>query len=191
MNPKSEADDVITKLVIRLRKLGHENIIIVSGDKDFHQLISRTVRVYSESRKKLLNHAECQKEFGYHPMQCVDYLTLVGDDSDNIKGYPQIGHKRAMDLLEKYTNLTNFIESEDKHNLIDKKKLRTLIIRNEVMIDLMQYWRKHGKKEKMMYYKDNKEPALQKNKFLRLSAKYNMRKLMSSNFIKAFKLIKR
>ena len=190
LNPIAEADDVIASLVFKLRKADHDNIIIVSGDKDFHQLISRFVTVYSESRKKLIHHRNIKEEFGYYPPQTIDYLTLVGDDSDNIAGYPGIGEKRATDLLEKYGSLVNFIDSGDKHSIIDRKKLLELMKRNSVLMDLRLYHKMYKKETRVMYYKDISDPAIDRIRFLKVSAKYGMNKFMSSGFLDQFKILK-
>lgn len=187
LNPIAEADDVITTLTLKLRRAGHDNIIIVSGDKDFHQLITRFVTVYSESRKKLIHHRNCKEEFGYHPPQTVDYLTLVGDDSDNIKGYPGMGEKRTTDLLDKYGSLVDFIDSGDKHNQIDRDKLLGLIKRNSLLMDLQLYHKKFKSKVGIVYYKDTAKPKIQRKNFLKVSARFGMRKFMSSGFINQFK----
>lgn len=185
-NPNCEADDLIAKLVKVLKKKGYDDIIIVSGDKDFHQLIGRYVRVFSESKKMLIHYSNCKEVFGYHPGQCVDYLTLVGDDGDNIKGYPGIGPKKASDFLDKYLSIAKFLESDDKHSIMNKKTLLELRERNEKLINLNYFIENYGSDLKIKFLKDP-NPKINKKKFLALSAKFNMRKLMSDNFIKAFK----
>lgn len=192
INPIAEADDMIYKLTKLAPKMGFDEVIIVSSDKDFNQLINPAwpeVQVYVEKikLKTLINAKNCKDIYGYEYYQTVDYLTLDGDTSDNIPGYPGIGPVKASELLEQYGTLVNFIQSNDNHSIIDKERLLEIIKINRVMIDLPYFYSIHKKDLKTVFYKDDKNPKINREKFLKLSAKYNMQKLMSSSFINQFK----
>lgn len=196
INPKQEADDMIYKLTRVLPTKGFKEGIIVSGDKDFWQLISKSrfgmnIEVYSESKKMLLTWANFQFEFGFKPWQTVDYLTLIGDKSDNIPGYPQIGEKRATELLAQYGSIENFIDSPDKHSIIDKHRLLEIAEKNRILIDLKEYHSKYKDELKIMFYRGKSNPKINREKFLRISGKYRMNKFMASGFLQGFKILKR
>ncbi len=100
-----EADDVIGTLATKASAQGFE-IAIVTGDKDFFQLVHDGLKVYNPRDDGTWYDAEGVKEkFGVTPAQVVDVLALMGDTIDNIKGVPGIGEKGARDLISTYGNL--------------------------------------------------------------------------------------
>ena len=92
-----EADDAIAMIIKRFKS--DNEIIIVSGDKDFNQLLENGVSIYNSNKGMMLTDANLQSLVGYTPKQTVDYLTLLGDSSDKIPGYPGIGEKKALNLF--------------------------------------------------------------------------------------------
>jgi DNA polymerase-1 len=105
--PGQEADDVIGSLV----RLGQQEdwfSFIVSGDKDFMQLVGESVRMYHLGRREgttVIGEREVKEALGVAPELVPDYLGLVGDSSDNIKGVPGVGPKRARELLARFGGL--------------------------------------------------------------------------------------
>ena len=100
-----EADDVIGTLAAKAIAAGFE-VAIVTGDKDFFQLVHDGLKVYNPKDDGTWYDAEGVKEkFGVLPEQVVDVLALMGDSIDNIKGVPGIGEKGAHDLIATYGNL--------------------------------------------------------------------------------------
>lgn len=95
----NEADDYIASLC---KKYRNENeIVIVSTDQDFFQLVDENVSVYNPRGKDgvLYTPEKVYEKFGVHPEQIIDYKVLVGDNSDNIKGVKGIGPKTAVKIL--------------------------------------------------------------------------------------------
>src|SRR6188472_15464 len=81
-----EADDVIGTLAARGSEAGYD-IVIVTGDKDFFQLVGDGIRVFNPRDEGTWYDADGVKEkFGVTPGQVVDVLALMGDTVDNIKG---------------------------------------------------------------------------------------------------------
>jgi DNA polymerase-1 len=104
-----EADDVIGTLATQAVASGFE-VAIVTGDKDFFQLVHDGLRVYNPKEDGTWFDADGVKEkFGVSPGQVVDVLALMGDSIDNIKGVPGIGEKGARDLIATYGDLENLI----------------------------------------------------------------------------------
>jgi DNA polymerase I len=100
-----EADDVIGTLA---RKAGAHGLqaAIVTGDKDFFQLVGDGIRVYNPRDEGVWYDAAGVKEkFGVTPEQVCDVLALMGDSIDNVKGVPGIGEKGARDLIATYGSL--------------------------------------------------------------------------------------
>lgn len=96
-----EADDLIATATMRAMETSRD-VLIVSGDKDLLQLVCPTVSVKSVRDGQIVDELAVFVKFGVYPAQIRDYLTLVGDSSDNIKGAENIGPKKARDLLAKH-----------------------------------------------------------------------------------------
>jgi DNA polymerase-1 len=102
--PGVEADDVIGTLARRAVERGDE-VVIVSSDKDFAQLVGDRVKLYDPMRDVTQDAELIRKRWGVRPEQFVDYLAIHGDSVDNIPGVDGIGAKGAADLLEKFGDL--------------------------------------------------------------------------------------
>src|SRR6266850_6017777 len=112
-----EADDVIGTLTMKAAAAGYD-VAIVTGDKDFYQLVGNGIKVFNPRDEGTWYDAEGVKEkFGVPPDLVVDVLALMGDTIDNIKGVPGIGEKGARELIATYGSLENLIAhaSEVKH----------------------------------------------------------------------------
>ncbi|HEX8694742.1 MAG TPA: DNA polymerase I [Longimicrobium sp.] len=103
-----EADDVIGTLADKAADAGLE-AVIVSGDKDFYQLIRPHVCLLNPGRggpaaveEEWVDTRNAHERLGVPPERVVDYLGLIGDSSDNVPGVPGIGPKTAIQLIEEY-----------------------------------------------------------------------------------------
>ncbi len=106
-----EADDVIGTLAVAAASQGLQSVI-VSGDKDFYQLIGPGVALLNPGRggpaaveETWVDERNAAERFGIAPAQVVDYLALVGDSSDNVPGVKGVGEKTAVELLRTYGTL--------------------------------------------------------------------------------------
>jgi DNA polymerase-1 len=100
-----EADDVIGTLAAKARAAGLE-AVIVSGDKDFHQLVGPGIHLLNPGRggptgvaAEWVDESNAAARLGVPPERVVDFLALVGDTSDNVPGAPGIGDGWARRLL--------------------------------------------------------------------------------------------
>ena len=121
---KFEADDVIGTLARRAvdEKL---DVVIVTGDKDFFQLVGDTVTVFNPRDPGTWYDAEAVEEkFGVAPAQAVDVLALMGDSVDNVKGVPGIGAKGARALITEHGSLDALLADVAS---ISKKSHRTAL----------------------------------------------------------------
>jgi len=104
-----EADDVIGTMAERASAEGYE-VAIVTGDKDFFQLVRDGIRVYNpRDDGTWYDAAGVREKFGVTPDQVVDALALMGDTIDNVKGVPGIGEKGARDLISTFGTLDNLL----------------------------------------------------------------------------------
>ncbi len=116
-----EADDVIGTLARKAAAQGFQ-VAIVTGDKDFFQLVGDGIRVYNpRDEGAWFDEAGVQEKFGVVPAQVVDVLALMGDTIDNIKGVPGIGEKGARDLIVTYGSLDQLLARADE---VPQKKYR-------------------------------------------------------------------
>ena len=99
-----EADDLIGAMAMLGLKQDYQ-VVIVSGDKDFAQLVKDRIKIYDPMKDINYDTQAVQKKWGIWPNQMVDYLAIVGDSSDNIPGARGIGPKGAQKLLNQYSNL--------------------------------------------------------------------------------------
>jgi DNA polymerase I len=102
--PGVEADDVIGTLTKTARARGLE-VIIISSDKDFAQLIGEGVRMLDTLKDVSFDRELVRKKWGVWPEQMIDLLALMGDASDNIPGVAGIGQKGAAQLLADFSSL--------------------------------------------------------------------------------------
>jgi DNA polymerase I len=110
-----EADDVIGTLAGKGAAHGLQSVI-VSGDKDFYQLIGPGVCLLNPGRggpaavdEVWVDESNGAERLGVAPHQVVDFLALVGDSSDNIPGVRGIGEKGAQKLLADYGDLESIL----------------------------------------------------------------------------------
>ena len=115
--PGVEADDVIGTLATQAEEDGAE-VVIVSPDKDFKQLLSDKVSIYKPAKGdqdfEIKTGETFREENGLAPAQFIDMLALMGDDSDNVPGVYGIGPKTAQKLLREYHSVENLIEHADE-----------------------------------------------------------------------------
>ncbi len=120
--PGYEADDVIGTLARAAADRGME-VLIVSGDKDFAQVITERVRMLEPIREVTFDPELVRKKWGVPPKQFVDFLALTGDKIDNIPGVPGIGAKGAADLLTRFGHLEGIFEHREELTRRQQKAL--------------------------------------------------------------------
>lgn len=122
-----EADDVIGSLVVQHQD-AFDEIYIASSDKDLMQFVNGKVKMLDTMKGKLYGAKEVFEKMGVHPHQIMDYLSLVGDASDNIPGVKGIGAKGAVKLLEEHENLENLLKNKET---IMPKRCQTALMNYE------------------------------------------------------------
>ena len=122
-----EADDVIGTLAGAGVREG-VNVVVVSGDKDFQQLVAPGVWLLNPGRggpasveEQWVGVENGSERLGVPPHLVVDYLAMVGDSSDNVPGVPGIGDKTACELVNTYGPIEAIIANVEK---ITKKRPR-------------------------------------------------------------------
>ncbi|WP_353168881.1 DNA polymerase I [Acinetobacter sp.] len=110
--PGAEADDIIGTLAKRAEKEGYQ-VLISTGDKDMAQLVTDKVTLEDSFKDKPMDVEGVIEKFGVRPDQIIDYLTLMGDASDGIRGVPGVGAKTAAKLLNEYGSIDGILKNVD------------------------------------------------------------------------------
>ena len=108
--PEVEADDVIATLAMQAAD-NDMSVLICTSDKDLAQLVSTQIHLYNPVRNVTLDSAGVQQKYGVSPQQIVDWLSLMGDSSDNIPGIPKVGGKTSAAWLQRYNTLAGVIQN--------------------------------------------------------------------------------
>lgn len=128
-----EADDWIAGYALQYGE--QHDVVIVSQDSDFFQLISETVSVfrYRGMNSVLCDTSYIQEKLGICPSQYADFKSLTGDHADNIKGAEKIGPKTAALLLQEYSSLEGILTNAES---IRKPSIRESVLRNRERLQL-------------------------------------------------------
>jgi DNA polymerase-1 len=118
-----EADDVIGTLCKRAKAEGF-CVLVVTGDKDFVQIVDEDVHLYDPQNERYTNPAEVKTRLGIEPVQMRDYLALIGDAVDNVPKVPGIGPKTAVELLTQFGSVDALLERLPE---VKKPKMREAI----------------------------------------------------------------
>ena len=118
--PGFEADDLIGTTARLAEKEGY-SIVIVTGDKDFMQLVTDKITIWDPMKDSTIDLQSIKEKFGIEPHQMIDVQGLSGDTADNIPGVPGIGPKTALSLIETYRSMLGVYEKLDT---ITQKKQR-------------------------------------------------------------------
>ena len=104
MQAGCEADDLVGSIAVTARDRGL-SVWIVTGDKDFLQLVDDKIRVYQLSRPTstaaVIDREGVVERFGVPPERVIDVLALMGDSVDNVPGVPGVGEKTAVRLVQR------------------------------------------------------------------------------------------
>jgi DNA polymerase-1 len=109
-----EGDDLIGTIAREAVEKKHEEVIILTGDRDMLQLVNKHVKVLMPlvgiSKTVLFDEKAVEEKYGVKPSQFVDYKALIGDASDGYPGVTGIGPKTAATLLQKYETFENLYQ---------------------------------------------------------------------------------
>ena len=168
-----EADD--TMAYISQQLLPKSDIMLMSTDKDFLQLVDDRVKVWSPTKKKLYTKEVIQEEFGLPSRNMLTYRILDGDKSDNINGIMGAGLKSLIKYIPELTedkdftamDLINFVNNSDsKIKLLENiKKSSNLIKRNYLLMQLNNVDIPNHTKMKIQGAVNGKVPQLIKYRF--------------------------
>jgi len=136
-----EADDVMASLSAWAEREGSD-VRLATSDKDLYQVVSDKVRILSLGGKGLMGPAEVEDKMGVPPERVREWLALVGDGVDNIRGVDGVGSKTATALLKQFASMDDLwgrlseIHSERIRTALETH--RDIVERNLQMITLQR-----------------------------------------------------
>lgn len=116
---KVEADDIIAHLSAVLPKQEKDKVFIVSSDKDFLQLVNKNVIVYRPIEKEFYTEDTIREKFKMSPSNFIIYKTLMGDNSDKVKGVKGLGEKKLYKLFPELQEKT--LSLDDIYDICESK----------------------------------------------------------------------
>ena len=126
-----EADDIIGT-VAKMCEKDDLQCNIVSGDKDFMQLINDKTLLYAPQarrrEKEVFNAQKVSEKWGVGPEHIIDLLGLMGDSSDNVPGVEGVGPVTAKKLIRKFGSMEKIYENIDQ---IENEKMREKLLNNK------------------------------------------------------------
>ena len=128
-----EADDIAAYIVGKKRKLGVDEIWLMSSDKDWDLLIKPGVGRFSYVTRKEVTWDNWNDHYAFEPEQYISVKCLMGDSGDNVPGVPGVGPKRAQQLVEEYGTTWDIINSIPIHG---KYKYIEAINQNREQLEL-------------------------------------------------------
>jgi DNA polymerase-1 len=120
-----EADDIIATLA-RRAKVKDYDVLIISGDKDFNQLVDDKTNVLNPKGHNeyiLMTPQSIEEHYGVGPKYFADYLALLGDSSDNVAGIDGVGKKTAAEIIRANGSIHQICNA-DVHFKFDKDNIR-------------------------------------------------------------------
>jgi DNA polymerase-1 len=114
--PGYEADDIIATIA-KVAESKEIETYMVTGDKDFMQLLSPLIKMYvirPGKDQEILDLHVLKERYQLTPIQVIEYLALMGDSSDNVPGVPGVGEKTAKTLIQEFESLDNLYAKIDQ-----------------------------------------------------------------------------
>ncbi|HVP35618.1 MAG TPA: DNA polymerase I [Terriglobales bacterium] len=112
-----EADDLMGTLARKAEEKGLE-VILVTGDKDFLQLVDENIKVLNPRKSgeetEVYDREKVKEKYGIPPEKVIDLLGLMGDASDNVPGIPGVGEKTALELIHQFGDLEKVLSNADR-----------------------------------------------------------------------------
>lgn len=146
--PGVEADDWIATLARQAEAAGID-VVIASSDKDFMQLVSPRIGLVNPNDKTeaVWTADQVRAKTGVEPSQIVDWLSLVGDNVDNIPGVPGVGPKTATELLQQLGSVAAIYQRLDG---VTSERLRASLETAEAVV---------RRNQELIRLKDDLEPV--------------------------------
>lgn len=108
-----EADDLIGTCARKAAAQGH-NVVLVTGDKDFLQLVDDRISIWDPMKETVIDLGRIHDDYQLEPVQIIDMMGLAGDSADNVPGVPGVGPKTALKLIQTFGSMEALYERIDE-----------------------------------------------------------------------------
>jgi DNA polymerase-1 len=108
-----EADDIIGTLA-RLCEAEGFDVVMVTGDKDFRQLVTPATSMLDTMKNAVTDYATLKETYQLEPAKLVEVMGLSGDTSDNVPGVQGVGEKTALGLIRTFGSLEALYDDLEK-----------------------------------------------------------------------------
>lgn len=145
----TECDDIIAYLASSKLKSLPDKKVILSGDKDFYQLLTDPqIQIYDPLKKLFISTEYVKEKFGVIPENVCLLRSLTGDQSDSIEGIDGVGEKTAVKLFPDLSKEEKDLKwlKEQTQNLINETKKPTKALKN-----IQEYFGTVEKNWQLMY----------------------------------------
>jgi len=115
-----EADDIIGTLA-RICEAQGFDVVMVTGDKDFRQLVTQSTSMLDTMKNAVTDYATLKEAYQLEPEKLVEVMALSGDAIDNVPGVPGVGEKTALGLIRTFGSLEALYEGLEK---VTQKRLK-------------------------------------------------------------------
>jgi DNA polymerase-1 len=138
-----EADDLIASFVSQQTKeKPFINLDIFTRDKDLLQLLDKNVNIlkYIEGKSKIYTQEDFYQDYGFSPSNYVDYLSLLGDNVDNIKGVNGVGPVNAKKIIQQFGTIENIYQKikevpEKNKKILENQKETAYLNKSIIKLD--------------------------------------------------------
>lgn len=175
-----EGDDFLAYLYFKV--LSPEWLVtLVSSDKDFNQLlVNDRIKIFNPRKEEYVRKSNCKELFGYTPEETVDYLSLVGDSSDDIPGVKGMGPVKTRKFLDKWGSIKEFLKTD-----VDPE-FKEVVTRNHKMIDL-KWFVDSNQIDFDKVLKTYTRGSINYKKFKEICIEYSFNSFMTDIFVEPFK----
>lgn len=177
-----EGDDFLAYLYLTTHVTGENKYLLISSDKDFNQLLGKDLKIFNPRKESIVTEKNCKELFGYDAHETVDYLSLVGDTSDDIPGLKGYGPVKTRKFLDEYGSIENALTKDFKERGLIEKVYK----RNQQLIDLRWFITNHpdSKVNDILKFYPNKKIATKR--FRNKCIEYSLSSFLTEEFIKPF-----
>ena len=184
---KYEGDDFLAYLALKVYGDPKKyKVTLVSTDKDFNQLIDKHLKVYHQIKDQMVRLENCKELVGYTPDECSQWLSIIGDASDDIPGYKGLGPVGTRKFLDHFGSIDNYLNSKEDWPKVDKELMAKTWERNKQLIDLKWFINHVPLKLTDLPMKLSKKP-INWNKFKSIALDYTLNSFLSNMFITTYK----
>lgn len=136
-----EGDDILGTYAKKMAKQEKE-VYILSGDRDLFQLVEENIIIriprtkMGKTETEIYTKEKIEEEYGLEPIDLIEVKALMGDQSDEIPGVPNVGPKTGTSLIQKYKTIENLYKALESGEADLTSKLKDTLIKNKDLAEI-------------------------------------------------------